>query len=102
IGATGSVLEKHLVEYAPGVELPWYRVFIQFSYGFDSAVASKTYILLQNTGPEGLGHAAWFDGIQLEKAKLNQTKPTSWSDRAKIIAPGQASDLSGRNSYYEW
>lgn len=102
IGATGAVLEKHLVEYAPGVELPWYRVFIQFSYGFDSAVASKTYILLQNTGPEGLGHAAWFDGIQLEKAKLNQTKPTSWSDRAKIIAPGQASDLSGRNSYYEW
>jgi len=102
IGATGSVLEKHLVEYAPGVELPWYRVFMQFPYGFDPGVASKTYILLQNTGPEGLGHAAWFDGIQLEKARLNQTKPTSWSDRAKIIAPGQTQDLSGKNSYYEW
>lgn len=102
IGATGAVLEKHLVEYTPGVDLPWYRVFMQFPYGFNPAIASKTYILLQNMGPDGLGHAAWFDGIQLEKAKLNQTRPTSWSDRAKIIAPGQTSDLSGKNSYYEW
>ncbi len=102
VGATGAVLEKHLVRYTPGVDLPWYRVFIQFPYGFDPAVASKTYILLQNMSPDGLGHAAWFDGIQLEKSKLNQTRPTSWTDRAKIIAPGQSPDISGKNSYYEW
>lgn len=80
----------------------WYRVYIRFNYGHSNLVASKTYLLLQNGGPDGLGHTTWFDGVQLEKAEPDQTGPTSWSNSKKLLSPNMERDLSGNRGYYQW
>lgn len=100
--AVGGIVDTLRQDTGLGYDLPWYRVFIKFQYGFSDAIASKTYILLQNTGIEGVGHSAWFDGIQLEKVDQKMTGPTSWSKGKKLYSPSSEKDLSGRKGYNQW
>lgn len=102
VNSVGGVFESFKQDNGSGEILPWYRIYVRFNYGFSNSVASKTYILLQNTGPEGIGHSSWFDGIQLEKADNQMTGPTSYNDKKKLISPSMIKDLSGRKDYYQW
>lgn len=100
--STGGIADIISQKDAFGDFQNWYRLYIRFSYGHDNLVASKTYMLLQNGGPDGLGHTTWFDGVQLEKAEPNQTGPTSWSNSKKLLSPNMDRDLSGNRGYYQW
>ncbi len=99
----GGVLTNLKTFHEPtSSEVDWYKVFIRFPYAFDESVASHTYILLQNAAPDGLGHAAWFDGIQLEEVEEDMLFPTTYSKRKKLHSPTKSHSLQGNNFYYEW
>jgi hypothetical protein len=100
---TGGVKTSLRSFHAPtSSEVNWYKVFIRFPYAFDESIASHTYILLQNAAPAGLGHSAWFDGIQLEEVESDILYPTTYSRRKKLYSPTKSQSLQGNDFYYEW
>jgi hypothetical protein len=102
--AQGGILERLPVTHpVSGDSLAWYRVYIAFDYLFDQAVASKTYLLLENTSPITDHYAVWFDGVQLEQGNsAGQVQPTTFHGRKKIISPNPAFTIRGDGRYSEW
>jgi len=81
----------------------WYRIYLRFPYVHNPAVASNTYILLQNTTPVvPAKHAIWFDGIQIEKANDGFQAPTPWNKKGKLSSPSLYKTLNDEQQYYQW
>ncbi len=87
----------------PGIEVNWYRLYLAIDYAYDAAIASHTYVVLQNASPDIGSHSVWFDGFQLEKAVFpNQARPTAYSTQPKLITPNQENTVKGDKAYFEW
>ncbi|NLF95095.1 MAG: DUF1573 domain-containing protein, partial [Candidatus Riflebacteria bacterium] len=105
---TASVLEvnHHGVAYSLPIDVDgepfrYYRVYMSFELEYNTAVASHVAIVLQNSSVDS-PRSVWFDGIQLEKAFVGQTRPTAYSNNLKIHSSTRNRALDGRSQYYEW
>ena len=83
-----------------GESFHYFRIYLAFDLTFDTAAASYTAIILQNSSAVS-PRSVWFDGIQLEKAIPGQTRPVAYHDRAIIHSPNKLRTLDGRYHYYE-
>jgi hypothetical protein len=108
ITGTGPIIEAGITgqssfEHPVHGPLNWYRVFISFNYHFDETLSDQTWIVLQNTNSTGNKASVWFDGIQLERAIFDdQTRPTTYSKKQKLVSPSKQLDISGSTNYHEW
>ncbi len=81
----------------------WYRIFLAFDYTYDPDLASRTYVILENTAPNTASYSAWFDGVKLEAASFQgQQRPTSFGRNRQVVSPNTTLDLQGNRRYYEW
>jgi len=82
--------------------MTWHRVYFSFT-GPNTAIASNTYMVLQNTTENHIAsQSVFFDGIQLEKAGSNQTRPSPYTGGTILVSPNRAQSLEGKYRYYEW
>ncbi|NLI78694.1 MAG: hypothetical protein GX442_19920 [Candidatus Riflebacteria bacterium] len=81
----------------------WYRIFLAFDYAYNPDLASRTYVILQNTAPNTASYSAWFDGVKFEAASFEgQQRPTSFGRNRQIVSPNNTLDIQGNRRYYEW
>lgn len=82
--------------------MTWHRVYFSF-IGPDIAVASNTYMVLQNTTENtAASQSVWFDGVQLERAASGQTRPAPYTSGKILVSPNRAQSLEGKYRYNEW
>lgn len=96
---TEAISQAHSVF---GGTYSWFRVFVKYPFGFNAALASNTYVILQNASPLDQGNAVWFDGVQLEEAWPDQDAPGIWTEKSTLRSPSMILDQSGTAKYFEW
>lgn len=79
----------------------WHRVYFSFP-GPDLAIASNTYMVLQNTTEHTASQSVFFDGVQLEKAGDGQTRPAPYTSDKILVSPNRKQTLDGKYRYNEW
>ncbi len=99
VGSTEKTLNGYSISGASNL---WYRVFLRFPYRYNPLIASKTYILIENTSVDGSGKATYVDAIKLEEVTQKQDYPTSYHPDAVIFSTKDDLDIKGESKYYEW